>query len=153
MPRPELTVAPLDTELEPSAETELLAPTSGRRVRIEASDGSSDQLVIRDANGEVELRVVLTPQGPVLRLKAARVELDADVLGLRCRELEVDVREAARFQAASIHTKTTGDHELEVGGRSHVQARSVAVEAALGSIELRANDDVEVEGERIWLNR
>lgn len=153
MPRPELSVALLEAERGPSAEGELHAPMSGRRIRIEASDAASDQLVIRDVDGEVELRVILTPQGPILKLKGARVELDADVLGLRCRELEVDVSGAARLQANSIETKIVGDQQLEVGGRSRLQARSVAVEAVLGGIELRANDDVEVEGERIWLNR
>jgi hypothetical protein len=63
-------------------------------------------------------------------LAGARVELSADQLALRCRELDIDVGEAAK-----------------------VRARSFGVETTLGNISLRANDDVEIEGERIWLNR
>jgi hypothetical protein len=40
-----------------------------------------------------------------------------------------------------------------VGGRSRLEARAVSVEARLGNVDVRANDDVALEGERILLNR
>jgi hypothetical protein len=108
---------------------ELVARRSGRRIRLEP-DADGERLLICTAEGEVELSVRLTPEGPVLRLTGTRVELAADQLALRCRELDIDVGEAAA-----------------------IRARSIGLEATLGNISLRANDDVEVEGERIWLNR
>lgn len=108
---------------------ELVGRRSGRRIRLEPDVGG-ERLLICTAEGEVELSIRLTPEGPVLRLAGARVELAADQLALRCRELDIDVGEAAL-----------------------IRARSVGVEATLGNITLRANDDVQIEGERIWLNR
>lgn len=131
---------------------ELVGKRSGRRVRLEPEPGG-ERLVICSAEGRVELSVRLTPQGPVLTLSGARIELDTDELALRCRQLEIDVGEAATLRARSLTTRVEADHSLEIGGRSQQRAQSLALEATLGNIELRANDDVEVEGERIWLNR
>jgi hypothetical protein len=109
--------------------SDTLRAPSGRLVRLEA-DAGREELIVCNAAGQVELRVRLTDQGPVLTLSGARIELDADTIALRCRELEIDAQQKARIEAASVD-----------------------VEAKLGGITLRANDDVEVEGERIWLNR
>lgn len=107
---------------------ELRAP-SGRRILLE-TDADHEELLVCNPAGLVELRVRLTDQGPVLTLSGARIELDADTVALRCRELEIQARETAKIEASRVD-----------------------VEAKLGGITLRANDDVEVEGERIWLNR
>ena len=76
-----------------------------------------------DARPEIEIEIVITPAGPVLRARAAGLELDAtDKIVARCREFRVEAEE------------------------------SIALEAARGGVTVRANDDVKLLGEQILLN-
>jgi len=45
-----------------------------------------------------------------------------------------------------------GDLTLDLEGRLTVAARSIEMQAKLGGVQIKANDDVVVEGERIRLN-
>jgi hypothetical protein len=71
----------------------------------------------------------LTERGPVLRLAAAALEVTAGALSVECDDLRVRSR-----------------------GKVSMSAEEVAVEARVGNLDLRANDDVDVKGERIRLN-
>jgi hypothetical protein len=44
------------------------------------------------------------------------------------------------------------DLALDLPGRLKIAARSIDLQASLGNVTIRANDDVVVEGERIRLN-
>jgi uncharacterized protein (DUF2345 family) len=80
-------------------------------------------VTIRGSGGEVLLDVVLTPAGPVLRFHAAQVQLDCSgTFQVRCESFDV--------QAA-------GD---------------ITLEAQRGNVDVRANDDVNLNGERVRLN-
>jgi hypothetical protein len=45
-----------------------------------------------------------------------------------------------------------GEHSLTVGGVARTEADTVALCARLGDVTLEANDDVRLDGERIFLN-
>jgi hypothetical protein len=125
---------------------------SGRSVTME--DGAPERLVVRSPSGLVELSIRFTPGGPVLSFASAALDLEASgALRIACAKLEVTAREGIEVKAGgSVKAEVEGDHLLAVSGASRVEADSIAMRARLGDVAIKANDDVRVDGERIFLN-
>lgn len=87
-------------------------------------------IAVRAASGDCLLHVRLTDAGPVLRFEGAALELDAtgDV-SIACGTLRVAARDAVA-----------------------IGARDVSIEATRGGVRVHADDDVELDGERVLLN-
>jgi hypothetical protein len=117
---------------------QLFAPRSGRRIAL-ASDGAEDRLVVRAPDGTVELTIRLTADGPVLVVSGAALELAAT------RDVTI---ECERFSV-----RARGEAEVVADGSVRVEGHAARVEARRGNVEIQANDDVVVDGERIYLNR
>lgn len=143
-----------DDAAQPPAPVEIQAPRSGRIVVLHFEEGG-EHLRIAAPGGATELSVRLTPEGPVLELHGAAIELVASrEVAVRCERFVVDAREDVVIAAGGDKREAiAGDHLTEVGGQSRSEARGVAVTARLGSVEVKANDDVALVGERIFLNR
>ena len=104
---------------------------SGRSVVCRSGADSCDEVTIHGPAGEVLLEVALTAAGPVLRFHAAQVQLDCQgSFKVRCESFEV---------------QTEGDIVQQAGG-------GISLEARRGNVDVRANDDVNLNGERVRLN-
>jgi hypothetical protein len=102
--------------------------TGGRRLTL--SESGVDQLVeIRNESGMLELRIKLTPEGPVLQMESVRLELKAS--------------EAVQIEAPRVAIR--GSEALELSGGK------VAVEGE-ESVDVEAAGDVRVVGKMIHLN-
>ncbi len=102
---------------------------SGRQISIR-TDAEREELVLVGRDGAVELQVILTDEGPVLRMPVARISLrGADQLDLSARQVRI---------------RATEDMQLEAGGR--IDLRSEADTA------ITAEGDVRVVGAVIHLN-
>jgi hypothetical protein len=94
---------------------------SGRSVLLRI-DGGHEELEVRSPEGGVELTVLLTADGPVVRLRGARLELEAlDAIALRCRRLEVSASEGThlhsggevRITGQEMRVRTQGDIHMD----------------------------------------
>ena len=102
---------------------------SGRQVAIRV-DGDKEQLVLVGLDGAVELQVVFTAEGPVLRMPAARIALQgADELSLGARKLRLQAEE---------------DITVKSGGTVHM--------SSTGQTRVMADEEVQIEGSFIYLN-
>lgn len=111
---------------------------SGRSVVCRAAEDSCDEVTIRGPAGEVLLEVVLTPAGPVLRFHAAAVQLDCKgSFNVRCD---------------SFNLQTAGDIVQQAGGTLRAESNEISLEARRGNVDVKANDDVNLNGERVRLN-
>ncbi len=66
---------------------------SGREVVVRS--GPEEVVEVRSPDGTVEVSVVLTEQGPVLRVTGGRLEMQAETLALKGRRVEIDASELA----------------------------------------------------------
>lgn len=87
---------------------ELLSPSServlpsGRSVILRVGD--TEELEVRSPDGEVEVRIVLTDAGPVVRLRAAKLELETiDSVDVRCKNFNVTAEEMRVQTAGDTH--------------------------------------------------
>jgi hypothetical protein len=94
---------------------------SGRSVILRVADGA-EEIEVRSAAGDVEVRIVLTDAGPVVRLTGANLELEAtDTIRVQCSRFEVATQDGTCLQSD-------------------------------GQIDIHARGDVDVQGKLIKLN-
>lgn len=87
----------------------LRLPRSGRRLTV-ASEERGEILEIRDPEGLVELRIVATPEGPVLMFHSARMQLTARDINLDCD----------RFALRSSDVEIISDDQVAIRGEGDV---------------------------------
>lgn len=137
-------------ETGPKASPELIELAEGHRLSI-SEDGKS--LSLTNVKG-LNLQLRLTPEGPVL-------DLDVPTLTIRNQG-------DLKLEADNLHIKTKGqmiqeiggDFEQRISGHHHlavrddlrVEAQALGLEAVRGELELKASDDVALEGLRILHN-
>jgi len=66
---------------------------SGRTLAVNAADGE-ERLEIRAPGGEVEVAIVLTDDGPLIRLTGANLQISStETISLNCKRLEMTTTE------------------------------------------------------------
>lgn len=127
--------------------------SSGRAIEVQSA-ADVDVLRFRAPNGECALTIHWTDAGPVVRVAAAALEVQAQKrLSLDCEELHVRATGGATIDVGGdLHERVAGSVHRVTRGDALTEAQHVRVEARPGGIELRANDDVRVTGERVLLN-
>ncbi|WP_437678423.1 hypothetical protein [Sorangium sp. So ce131] len=155
-------------DLAPPADAEALAPlpgaslaapprvvplASGRSLEI-AEDGAEERIQIRAAAGQLLVSLRLTDEGPVLSLAGVSLEIAAaKTLALSCDTLRIQAAQDAEVEVGgSLHERVRGSVVREAGRSARTTAREVKVEASPGGVQIRANDDVDIVGERVRLN-
>ena len=111
---------------------EIASRDDGATLRVRAADH-------RGAGpGAVEIELGWSDAGPVVRVRAARIDVDTTAdINVRCKSFQVQASEG-------IH--------LRAGGVLESSAEAVELEARTGRIVARANDDVQLLGEEVLLN-
>lgn len=119
------------TEPQPSPNVERSAPLeTGRRVLIR--NGSDAQTVeVRGPDGSLEVQIVITPQGPVVKLSAGRLEIaTTEDVDIHCRKFKVHAESGV---------------EIESEGKMALRSED--------DLDLEAKQgDLRAKGETIWLN-
>lgn len=130
-----------------------IALSSGRRFEAETGP-HGDLLRVRATSGEVVLSVLVTDRGPVLRFEAADLEIGAaGQVAIDCERFDLRARDAVNVEAGGMLTETVrGDTTRTTSGTAKQEARNLELRAEPGTVTIRANDDVDLKGERIRLN-
>jgi hypothetical protein len=126
---------------------------SGRSLEIESPGDGTDRLVVRGTSGEVELDVTLTADGPRLCFRSAELTLETEgKLSVRCDELDVRAQGKIYQESASLDQRVAGDARVSVRGELRQRALETEIRSLRGNVEIAANDDVRLVGERVKLN-
>ncbi len=135
-------------------------PPSRKDIQLRHGYGLAEGGPLRDTlqlvapDGRVCVTIQLRPEGPVVEVAAAslRVAAEGD-LTVDCNRFQVHARdqialvsggEIATDAEGNVITRSDGEIVTEAAGQQH--------RARLGSVDITANDDVTLYGERILLN-
>lgn len=119
--------------------------SSGRRA-VFTDRAKEEQLVVTSPNGRVELSVRFGESGPILSFGAAGIRLESSSeIAVRCSAFRVEAVDEIRFS-------TDGDIVQEIAGKASLEAHTVDVRSRRGNVNVKANDDVRLLGERVKLN-
>lgn len=126
---------------------------SGRSVVVTEA-GGEERLEVRAASGDLVVAVRLTDAGPVFSMSGASIEIAASKrLSLRGETVELAARGDLTLDAgADLHERVAGAAIREIAGLDRTKAAEMEVDVHPGGISLRANDDVDIVGERVRLN-
>jgi hypothetical protein len=111
----------LEQQAEETSDRREIYLREGRTLSVEQS-GTEDLVEIRSSSGQVELRIKLTEDGPVLQMESARLSLKAS--------------EAVEIESKRVEIRATESVKL----------------ASKDEVKVEAEGDVRVNGKTIWLN-
>ncbi|WP_437648051.1 hypothetical protein [Sorangium sp. So ce362] len=130
----------------PDEPTREIVELTGRQRLVVVRQPDGDVVRFLSPSGAVTLSVSLTEGGPVLRFEGASLVLQAaGSLAIEAEQLQLHGR-------AGVSLSTDGDLTLQAAGDLHSEARIQNVTATLGDVNVRANDDVKLSGERVRVN-
>lgn len=137
-----------------TAATSRLTTAAGRQLEVNDEGGGRERLLIRAAGGKVLLQVTFDDDAALIEIEQAEVELRATARLLLSAD-EVVVRAATKL---SLHSG--GDMEVNAGGNAHTvvagverrESSSVEWQATGGGVDLRARDEIAMDGDHIALN-
>lgn len=113
-----------------------------------------DHLTIRSPEGVVELRLRITESGPVLSFDQANLSLEnTGAVSLECDALHVKTKRASELDiGGDLTQRVAGNYRVEARDDSFFSAQAVNIDAELGELSLKANDDVSIQGLRVLVN-
>jgi uncharacterized protein (DUF2345 family) len=101
----------------------------GRTLTV-ASQGRDELVEIRASSGQLELRIKLTEEGPVLQMESVRMSLRA--------------AEAIDLEAKHVNVKAEDKVAIESGGALEIKSD--------GDLEVKSTAEVRINGKLIYLN-
>jgi hypothetical protein len=134
--------APADEHL-PQRET--LTLISGHALDVQRTS-ENNVLRVMLPDGAVGISITITPQGITMNV------VGADLLLQTTGALAVRADTLSLHGERSVSVTTGGDATLKATGDMYSEARIQNIQATLGNVNVRANDDVQLDGERIRLN-
>lgn len=146
--------------------------------QLTVSTGSdASAITILDPQGQVKLAIQVTAEGPRIRLEGSQltievaggVVIDGEHVSVRGRKglalntggdldiraagnLAIDAKSVAINGREKLAHTSNGDVEIQADGVLHSEARAQEIVADLGNVNIKANDDVTLDGERIRMN-
>lgn len=105
-----------------------------------------DVLRIRSASGQTVLTIEVTERGPVLRFEGASLAIEAR------GDLSISAETLRLAGRSGLELQSQGDIRVDTTGDLHATARVHNIRASLGNVNIGANDDVRLNGERVIVN-
>lgn len=135
----------------PAASTQFIDFPAGVTLAI---DPTKEELTLTDENKSTLLVISISDKGLILNLKALQLNIQAfDQLNLAGRQINIEASEQLSLKSRGNMQQTIeNDLQIEAGGNLSSRAKVQKIEATLGNAEIKANDDVRLDGERVKLN-
>lgn len=106
----------LDELTEETSDRREIYLREGRTLSVEQS-GMDELVEIRSSSGQVELRIRLTEEGPVLQMESARLQLKAsEAVEIESKRVEIRATESVTL-ASKDEVKVEADGEVRVNGK------------------------------------
>lgn len=137
---PDAPVAPVA----PGAEPQTVALAHGHSLVVEGGQ-ERNVLQLVDSGGVAHLEISIGPEG--IRLSVRGAGLSIATTG----SLAIEADRLSLHGKNGISLTTDGDARVEAAGRLESSGRSQHIRASRGDVHIQANDDVQIDGERIRL--
>ncbi|MBZ5708403.1 hypothetical protein [Nannocystis pusilla] len=113
-----------------------------------------DVLSIKAPDGKIFLKISLLPEGPAVELQSVSLAVAATGdLSLDCRRLAIHAEDGVAIHTGGDLVQVAqGDVRVAAGGVIDSEGHAQHLRARRGDVQLTANDDVALDGERVRLN-
>ena len=106
----------LEDQIQETSDRREIYLREGRTLSVETAGG--DELVeIRSSSGQVELRIKLTEEGPVLQMESVRLQMKAsEAVEISSKRVEIKATETLQL-ASKDEIKADAEGEVRVNGK------------------------------------
>ena len=132
------------TEVAESGTTSL--QLAGQQTLVVENDSRGSVLRIVDPRGRITLSIEVTDEGPVALCFDSGLQVRTE------GNMEFEAQRVTIRGRDGVHIESGADAFIHAAGDLHSEARTQHITARLGNVNLKANDDVKLRGERIRLN-
>jgi hypothetical protein len=146
-PRVDGTMRTADSDDEVASSAPSVIPFGRQHTLALRSDAETGELRLGDADGRELVLIEVGSQG--LSVRASGLTLTWDERG----GLRLEVDRLTLVGRDNVTIETQGNLELRAGGRMSLAATDQTITATVGDVQIVANDDVALSGEKILLNR
>lgn len=126
-------------------ETQSLTLAGGHELIVQRGS-LADVLRVTRPDGNAGISVTITAEGIHVAISGAGLTLKAD------GPLALEAATLALRGEQGVVIESGGEAHIGVAGALTIEGRSQTIRATRGDVQIRANDDVNLEGERIRLN-
>ncbi|HEU4730739.1 MAG TPA: hypothetical protein VFT22_22745 [Kofleriaceae bacterium] len=107
----------LEHQAEETSDRREIYLRDGKTLSVESS-GADELVEVRSSSGQLELRIKLTEEGPVLQLESARLSLKAsEVVEIESKRVEIKATEAIQLTSEN-EIKAEAEGEVRVNGKT-----------------------------------
>jgi len=141
----------LNMALEKQPATSVIKFPGGNILQV---DKAANELKLFGKDLSLQLTISIKEEGLVVDVNAAQLNIHAsDELRLSSKKINIEATEQLNIKTAGNLVQQVGKDSLtETAGTNKNIARVQKVTASLGNVEIKANDDVRLEGESVKLN-
>lgn len=119
---------------------------NGSALRIDRQNPVGERLELISADGVLQLSIEMTPNGANIQLSGRQIQIAAkEKLELKSPHIHIQASETLALESEQDITQNAKRDFFS-------KARIQNIEADLGNVNIKANDDVRVDGERVKLN-
>ena len=121
---------------------------SGRTISVK-TDEHGEKIQIHSLDGELEVCVMLTEQGPVLRLSGARLQIDSnDAISVNCRRFDLTASEGVHLHSGKeVKLQSDGEIRMKSAQQTFIDGDYVN----LNCLDRQGYHDYQDEGESTGL--
>jgi len=142
-----------EAEQDPAKGGQLELP-SGRRLEVHLGADQQESIALKTREGALELKIRITDEGPVLELDAASMVLKTSGdMSFRCKRLALEAEESIALRSGGdLEQDIGGGYRCQVGQDMEMSTQAGSITARRGDLEVKANDDLALDGGRVMLN-
>ncbi len=135
----------------PTDEMPVIKFKTGDRLTI---DLINDEIKLISIDEILQLRIKIEKNGLSVNINASQLNIiGTDKLTLSSKKINLEASEQIDIKSGGNLIQQIGkDCLTQIGGSNKSSAQMQKLSATLGSVEIKANDDVRLDGERIKLN-
>jgi hypothetical protein len=126
-------------------QTEAIELIGNQKLLVERRP-AENTLKLLSRDGQLRLSIKITEEGPVLRFEGPSLTVESS------GDLAVNVQRLLLHGREGVAISSGADASVYAVGDLKSEARIQDITARLGNVNVKANDDVRLRGERIRLN-
>jgi hypothetical protein len=117
-------------------------------------DKDRQEIKVIDKNNATQLIIKIRPEGLSLQINAVDININAvNQLNFYGKEVNIEASDAIRIKTHGDLVHEIGNNSTStIGGTNNIKAQTQLITAELGNVEIKANDDVRLDGERVLFN-
>ena len=134
-----------------SADISSIKFSSGNTLLIDREKG---ELTLLGKTQNIQLVISMTDDSLVVNLNARQLNINAsEELNFSAKKINIEAEEQLNIRSGGDLIQRVGNNQVtEVKGVNKTVAQIQKMVASLGNVEIKANDDVRLDGERVLFN-